>query len=119
MEVYQPIYDAVRSRISNGDIGAAVDAVMRDANLSYYVAMTAEAYRCAAAEQERPCVLFRPSLGRDGNKWCALYGEDLMHGVAGFGDTPAEAMHDFDKSWHTKLLTPNSTKCKQGEGEMK
>ena len=108
METYQPIYDAVRSKISNGDIGAAVETAVRDANLSHYVAMIAENFRCAAAEQERPCVLFRPSVGRDGNQWCALYGDDLMHGVAGFGDTPAEAMHDFDKSWRTNLLPPNA-----------
>jgi hypothetical protein len=39
----------------------------------------------------------------DGDKWCALYGADLATGVAGFGDTPAEAMHEFDKAWATKL----------------
>lgn len=103
METYQPIYDAVRSRIGNGDIGAAIESAMREANIAHYVAMAAEAHRCAAAEYERPCVLFRPSIGRDGSKWCALYGDDLMHGVAGFGDSPAEAMRDFDKNWTAPL----------------
>ena len=37
MEAYQPIYDAVRSRLSNGDIGQAVEAVMREANVAGYV----------------------------------------------------------------------------------
>ena len=46
-----------------------------------------------------PSVLFRPSLSIDGNQWCALYGENLQDGIAGFGDTPAKAMADFDKNW--------------------
>lgn len=35
----------------------------------------------------------------DGNKWCALYGENLMEGTAGFGDTPIEALEEFGKAW--------------------
>lgn len=31
----------------------------------------------------------------DGNKWCALLGEDLQEGLAGFGDTPSEALRDL------------------------
>ncbi|WP_282372269.1 hypothetical protein [Pseudomonas sp. PS02290] len=51
----------------------------------------------------QPSVLYRPSLGIDGNQWCALYGEDLMNGVAGFGDTPELAMIDFNRNWSTPL----------------
>lgn len=32
---------------------------------------------------------------RDGNQWCALYGEDLQTGIAGFGNTPFLAMIDL------------------------
>lgn len=32
-------------------------------------------------------------LTKDGDQWCALFGEDLQVGVAGFGDTRAEAVH--------------------------
>lgn len=32
------------------------------------------------------------TLQRDGNQWCALFGEDLQVGVAGFGDSPHEAI---------------------------
>lgn len=46
-----------------------------------------------------PSVLYRPRLSRDGNAWCALYGEDLQLGVAGFGKSPAEAMAAFDAAW--------------------
>ena len=31
--------------------------------------------------------------------WCALYGDNLQDGVAGFGRSPEEAMADFDKNW--------------------
>ena len=63
-----------------------------------------ERAQAAADEHSRPCVLFRPALSIDGNKWCALYGANLQDGVAGFGDSPAEAMYDFDKNWNQTLL---------------
>ena len=47
----------------------------------------------------RPCVLFKPHIYPDGNQWCALYGEDLQMGVAGFGDSPELACEDFDRAW--------------------
>lgn len=56
----------------------------------------------AAVAAQLPSVLYRPRLMADGTKWCALYGDDLASGVAGFGDTPAEAMHEFDKAWTTE-----------------
>jgi hypothetical protein len=47
----------------------------------------------------KPHVFMRPFISIDGNQWCALYGKNLQDGVCGFGDTPAEAMSDFDKNW--------------------
>lgn len=41
----------------------------------------------------------------DGDQWCVLCGKNLQDGVAGFGDSPAAAMHDFDKAWNTTLET--------------
>lgn len=32
---------------------------------------------------------------KDGDQWCALYGEDLQAGIAGFGNTPFLAMADL------------------------
>ena len=97
---HQAIYDAVRSRISNGDIGRAVENVIRDADIGHHAAMASAGIQATAAHHERPSVLFRPSIYLDGNQWCALYGENLQDGVAGFGDTPADAMADFDTNWH-------------------
>jgi hypothetical protein len=53
----------------------------------------------AALRFSAPSVLYRPALSKDGNQWCALYGENLQDGVAGFGDTPEQAMADFDRAW--------------------
>lgn len=48
-------------------------------------------------------VKMRPRLYIDGNQWCALYGENLMEGVAGFGDSPAAACYAFDREFCMKL----------------
>lgn len=53
----------------------------------------------AAEMQMRPSVLFRPKLSRDGNQWCALYGDNIQSGVAGFGNSPEKAMAAFDDNW--------------------
>ena len=50
--------------------------------------------------QGRPSVMLRVVPKKDGDKWCALLGENLMEGVAGFGDSPNEAMWAFDKAWY-------------------
>lgn len=58
----------------------------------------------AATEMMRPHVLMKPSISIDGNMWCALYGENLQDGVAGFGKSPEEAMAAFDEEWKKELL---------------
>ncbi len=40
----------------------------------------------------RPEAIYKPRLFVDGNQWCALYGENIQEGIAGFGDTPSEAL---------------------------
>lgn len=57
-----------------------------------------------AMRQGSPHVLMRPRIFPDGTAWCALYGEDLQAGVAGFGDTPEAACADFDKNWSGQKL---------------
>lgn len=55
-------------------------------------------------KMNRPSYIYRPSLSLDGNKWCALFGENLQSGVAGFGASPAEAYLDFDRAWHAEKM---------------
>lgn len=101
MDSYQPIFDAVRSRISGGDVGQAMESALRECFGSAHHVMqgVANEYASAAIEQQRPSAIFRPALSIDGNQWCALYGDDLQNGVAGFGDSPDKAMRDFDAQW--------------------
>lgn len=84
-EKYDAIYDAVSNEFAAvGDIAkAAILEVNRKAI--------------------EPSVLYRPTLSIDGNQWCALYGENLQDGVAGFGDSPQEAMHAFNQAWAKRL----------------
>lgn len=57
----------------------------------------------AVSRYDLPQTIFRPKLTVDGNQWCALYGDDLQSGVAGFGDSPHAAMNDFDNNWYKAL----------------
>lgn len=47
--------------------------------------------------------MLRPKLSIDGNQWCALLGENIQDGVAGFGDSPDAAYAAFDVAWTEKL----------------
>ena len=57
----------------------------------------------AAQEKLRPSFLYKPRLFVDGNQWCALYGENLQDGLAGFGASPDAAYRNFDAAWYEKL----------------
>jgi hypothetical protein len=48
-------------------------------------------------------------MGIDGNMWCVLYGDNLQEGIAGFGDSVALAMEDFDVNWFTRLSKAKSS----------
>lgn len=107
---YQAIFDAVRTRISNGDIGAAIENAFRDANIGHYFEMQMYAANNAHVAHEEtaiaaraPHVLLRPKVFIDGNQWCALYGDNLQDGIAGFGNSPADAMAAFDVAYAKPL----------------
>ena len=55
------------------------------------------------AEEMNLVSLLHPKVFMDGDKWCVLYGEDLMNGVAGFGDSPILAVYDFNKAWKKEI----------------
>lgn len=90
---------------------------MIDVSNDAYIARVAicEAAAIIQSAMTAPHVLYKPTLTPDGDKWCALYGDDLQVGVAGFGDTPEEAMAEFDKAWCTgktpaAMVTGNNAK---------
>lgn len=99
---YQAVYDAVRSRFFGCDAGQAIrDACHLDG--SWAIESIRNEFLVAASAMQDPSVLYRPAISIDGNKWCALYGDNLQNGVAGFGDSPAEAMAAFNIAWFGKL----------------
>ena len=99
MSDYQAIYDAVRSRISGGNVSEAVSEAVRQAfDISYVLPRVLEAVDIVNHEMTRPSVLFNPRVYQDGNSWLAIYG-DLPTGVVGTGSSPAEACENFDRAW--------------------
>jgi hypothetical protein len=58
-----------------------------------------------AEKMAQPSMMLRPRLSVDSNQWCALYGEDLQTGVAGFGASPEKAYADFDRAWRADWPT--------------
>ena len=101
-DTYQAVYEAVRSRLSRCDVGQAIrEACHLDA--SHAIQSVQQEMLAVAYAMQTPSAIYRPRIMIDGNKWGALYGDNLQEGVAGFGDSPAEAMADFDKNWNAKL----------------
>ena len=72
-------------------------------SIGHAVQMVQHSMQNAAACYEEPSAIYRPKLSTDGNQWCALYGDNLQNGVAGFGDSPAAAMWEFNKQWYAPL----------------
>lgn len=68
-------------------------------------------------EQARraPHVLMRPTLTIDGSMWCALYGENIIEGLAAFGETPEKAMEAFDTAWSKERTPAAKLASKNGE----
>lgn len=42
----------------------------------------------------------KPSITKDGDQWCVLYGANLQEGIAGFGNTPYQAILNFNSEFH-------------------
>ena len=61
-------------------------------------------------ERLRPFNLMRPKLFMDGDMWCALYGDNIQEGLAGFGKTPRAAAYAFDNAFDG-IPTPDAKKA--------
>lgn len=110
MDSYQPIYDAVRNRISGGNIGEVVrDVAWQQFDISHMKALLPQDFLIAAQEMARPAAIFHPILSRDGNQWCFLLGANLQEGVAGFGNTPHAAAAAFDQAFWKETIEKKPT----------
>ena len=103
MDSYQPIFDAVRSKLQGGSISDAIENAFRDSGFSHYAQQAMQEFQSAGIEQQQPSVLYKPRLFIDGDSYCALYGENIQEGCAGFGTTPNNAMLDFNTNWVNNL----------------
>lgn len=103
MDNYQAVYDAVRSRFSHFNGDNLTQEIVRQFDFSYQSEMIKDQFMQTAYEMARPSMILKPALSIDGKLWCALLGENLQEGHAGFGESPAAAYLDFDKSWTEKL----------------
>ena len=73
---------------------------MSDGSWERYLQHT-EAMNILAEEREFIAFkMLRPKIGKDGNRWCVLLGEDLQTGVSGWGDTPNNAILAFGQALH-------------------
>lgn len=83
--------------LNANDSNMAANAICHAAN------MAQESIQQAAQCYTAPHVIYTPKLYRDGNQWCALFGDELQSGVCGFGDSPHAAMMAFDKAWYEPI----------------
>lgn len=70
-------------------------------------------YQQLTDELTWPSNIYRPRLTIDGDQWCALYGDSLEDGVAGFGSSPHAAYRDFNKQWYTELAVNAAQRGKE------
>jgi hypothetical protein len=67
------------------------------------VANALAAEQIAASRRAYWVVILGLQPMRDGNQYCFLWGDNIQVGVAGFGDTPEEAIGAFEKAMNTKI----------------
>jgi hypothetical protein len=84
-----------------GDIGVSWSAtqgiqIVRGSSVKH-VDSTGAAAEYLKATLTPPHVRYDITLERDGDQWCALFG-DFPTSIAGFGDTTEEALAEFDKA---------------------
>lgn len=75
------------------------DSNMAANAICHAMTMLESSWQQTAACYEAAHVIYKPRVFQDGDMWCALYGDDLQVGIAGFGKSPQEAMCNWDKEW--------------------
>jgi hypothetical protein len=106
---YQPVYDATlqaaRRVFGGGDATEAIERAVGNAFGNAHIAV-AQCFGVIENELTRASRAMRPRVFIDGNLWCALYGDNLQDGVAGFGDSPELACIAFDAVWSKGKAQP-------------
>jgi hypothetical protein len=56
-----------------------------------------------------PAARLRPRMGMEGDTWLAFIGTELRRGASGLGDTPLEALDDFNRNFMEPLVSRNGS----------
>ncbi len=79
--------------------------VMNDTDSSWVGVRMREAIDTIENEYVRPSVMFRPHLVKVPNGWVAYHEDISKYRVHATGNSPDEAMRNFDKAWTTQQET--------------
>jgi hypothetical protein len=58
-----------------------------------------------------PAARLRPRMGMVGEIWLAFVGSELRHGASGLGDTPRNALRDFNRHFMEPLISRNGSEA--------
>jgi len=56
-----------------------------------------------------PAARLRPRIGISGNVWIALIGAKLRCGATGLGNTPRDALEDFNRNFLEPVISRNGS----------
>ena len=56
-----------------------------------------------------PAARLRPRMGMAGDTWLAFVGTELRCGASGLGDTPREALDDFNRNFTEPVISQNGS----------
>jgi len=56
-----------------------------------------------------PAARLRPKMGIEGDVWLAFIGPKLREGAAGLGDTPRDALEDFNRTFLEPVISRNGS----------
>lgn len=73
-------------------------------SIQHHMRRISTAVESATTAYSRPSVLYRPKIGFHGKLWRVYYGEGETGAVAGYGETPDEAMKAFDFNWYNQRV---------------
>jgi hypothetical protein len=58
-----------------------------------------------------PAARLRPKMGMTGDLWLAFIGPRLREGAAGLGDTPRDALEDFNRRFMEPVISRNGAEA--------
>jgi hypothetical protein len=56
-----------------------------------------------------PAARLRPNMGTTGDHWLAFIGPNLREGATGLGDTPRDALEDFNRRFMEPVISRNGS----------